>query len=164
VVPIEGKRILLLGAGGAARGAILPLLGDHPTQLVIANRTRATADALAGRFSALGDHAQQVVARELHQLEGPFDIVVNATSASLSGELPPLPPGLFGQHTLALDMMYGRAPTVFMEFAAAQGAVARDGLGMLVEQAAEAFFGWRGVRPRTGAVLAALRATMSARS
>jgi shikimate dehydrogenase len=162
VVPVEGKRILLVGAGGAARGVVLPLLGDHPTQLVIANRTRATADALVWQFADRVDHAQQVVAREFHQLDGPFDIVINATSASLAGELPPLSPALFGPRTLALDMMYGRQPTVFMDFAAAHGAIVRDGLGMLVEQAAEAFFVWRGVRPQTGPVLAALRAALGA--
>jgi shikimate dehydrogenase len=91
-------------------------------------------------------------------LGGRFDIVVNATSASLAGDLPPLAPQLFGPGTLALDMMYAAAPTPFMQFAAAQGAATRDGLGMLVEQAAEAFFVWRGVRPATGAILAQLRA------
>jgi shikimate dehydrogenase len=157
LVPIEGKRILLLGAGGAARGVVLPLLGDHPTQLVIANRTRATADILVQQFLPLADHGQQLLACGYDQLQGPFDIIVNATSASLGGELPPLSAGLFGQHTLALDMMYGVAPTVFMAFAAGHGATVRDGLGMLVEQAAEAFFVWRGVRPDTAGVLARLR-------
>jgi shikimate dehydrogenase len=156
-VTIAGKRILLLGAGGAARGVVLPLLAEHPAQLVIANRTRATADTLVDLFLPLADHADQLLACGFAEAQGPFDIIVNATSASLGGELPPLSPGLFAPHTLALDMMYGAAPTVFMDYATGQGAAARDGLGMLVEQAAEAFHVWRGVRPDTGDVLARLR-------
>ena len=155
-VHIEGKTILLLGAGGAARGVLLPLLALHPSQLRIANRTRATADALAQQFSmpASGD---RVRACEFAELDGPFDIIINATSASLSGAVPPLPPAVFGARTLALDMMYGKEPTVFLQFAAQHGAQVRDGHGMLVEQAAEAFFVWRGVRPETGALLAHMR-------
>ena len=154
-VAIAGRRVLLLGAGGAARGAILPLLLHRPHELVIANRTAATADALAASF---GGHGVPVSACEFAALAGRFDIVVNATSASLAGALPPLPPAIFGPDTLALDMMYAAEPTPFMQFAAAHGATARDGLGMLVEQAAEAFFVWRGVRPETAAILAAMRA------
>jgi shikimate dehydrogenase len=90
-------------------------------------------------------------------IDGGFDIVVNATSASLQADLPPVAPSVFHPGTLALDMMYGKEPTVFMRFAASHGASVRDGLGMLVEQAAEAFHGWRGVRPRTAEVLANLR-------
>ena len=153
-VAIAGRRVLLLGAGGAARGAILPLLQQGPRQLVIANRTAATAHALAAAFDG---HGAPVTACEFAALDGVFDIVINATSASLAGALPPLPPAIFGAGTLALDMMYGAEPTPFMRFAAAHGAAARDGLGMLVEQAAEAFFVWRGVRPHTAAVLAAMR-------
>jgi shikimate dehydrogenase len=152
---IVGKRVLLVGAGGAARGVILPLLGHRPQELVIANRTAATAEALAASF---GGHGVPVTACEFTALAGRFDIVINATSASLAGALPPLPPAIFGRGTLALDMMYAADPTPFMQFASTHGAIARDGLGMLVEQAAEAFFVWRGVRPETGAVLAALRA------
>jgi shikimate dehydrogenase len=154
-VAIGGARILLLGAGGAARGVILPLLQQRPRELVIANRTAATAEALAATFGA---HGVPVSACTFAALDGRFDIVVNATSASLAGDLPPLPPGLFGAGTLALDMMYAADPTPFMQFAASLGATARDGLGMLVEQAAEAFFVWRGVRPATAALLAAMRA------
>lgn len=154
-VAIAGKRVLLIGAGGAARGVILPLLEQQPREVVIANRTAATAAALAAAFSS---HGVPVTAREFGALEGRFDIVINATSASLAGALPPLPPHLFDAATLALDMMYGAEPTPFMRFARDHGATARDGLGMLVEQAAEAFFVWRGVRPETGAVLASLRA------
>ena len=153
-VGIGGARVLLLGAGGAARGAILPLLEQHPAQLVIANRTAATAEALAANF---GGHGVPVSASEFDMLDGRFDIVINATSASLAGALPTMPPPVFGPGTLALDMMYATDPTPFMHFATAHGATARDGLGMLVEQAAEAFFVWRGVRPHTAAVLAAMR-------
>jgi shikimate dehydrogenase len=155
-VAIASKRVLLVGAGGAARGAILPLLQQGPRQLVIANRTAATAENLAASF---GGHGVPVEARSFDALDGRFDIVINATSASLAGALPPLPPTLFGPSTLALDMMYAFDPTPFMRFAAAHGASTRDGLGMLVEQAAEAFFVWRGVRPQTAALLAAMRAS-----
>ncbi len=158
-VAIAGKRVLLLGAGGAARGVVLPLLEQRPAELLIANRTRATADALVLQFAPLAG-AGGLRACEFGEPDAPFDIVVNATSASLSGELPPLAPAVFGGHTLALDMMYGAQPTVFMQFAAGHGARVRDGLGMLVEQAAEAFLVWRGVRPDTAAVLAALRAAI----
>ena len=154
---ITGKRVLLLGAGGAARGAILPLLGQGPAQLVIANRTRATADALAARFAGPG---RAVSACEFADLDGPFELVVNATSASLGGAMPPVPGAVFGAATLALDMMYGDQPTPFMAFASERGALARDGLGMLVEQAAEAFALWRGVRPDTASILAQLRAAL----
>ncbi len=154
-VPIAGARILLVGAGGAARGVILPLLQHGPRELVIANRTAATAHALAATF---GSHGVPVSACEFAALDGRFDIVVNATSSSLAGDLPPLPAAVFGPGTLALDMMYAADPTPFMQFAASLGATTRDGLGMLVEQAAEAFFVWRGVRPQTAALLAAMRA------
>jgi shikimate dehydrogenase len=158
-VAIAGRRVLLVGAGGAARGAILPLLEQGPQQLVIANRTAATAEALAAAFAASpGSHGVPVEACQFDALDGRFDIVINATSASLAGALPPLPPAIFGAGTLALDMMYAFDPTPFMRFAAAHGASTRDGLGMLVEQAAEAFFVWRGVRPHTAALLAAMRA------
>lgn len=163
-VQIAGKRILLVGAGGAARGALLPLLREHPQEIVIANRTAATADALAAHFGARAEHSQQIRACAFDGLDalarahdGPFDIVINATSASIGGALPPVPAAAFGAGTLALDMMYARAPSVFMEFAASHGATARDGLGMLVEQAAEAFSLWRGVRPDGAPVLAHLR-------
>ena len=150
-VAIKDARVLLVGAGGAARGAILPLLEQHPASLTLVNRTAATARAVAAQFDAAIDVC------EFADLAGPFDIVINATSASLAGAVPPLPPSVFGPATLALDMMYGAAPTPFMVSAAGHGARVRDGLGMLVEQAAEAFYVWRGVRPATGAVLAALR-------
>ncbi|MBW8897597.1 MAG: shikimate dehydrogenase [Massilia sp.] len=161
-VPLAGKRILLLGAGGAARGVILPFLNERPEAIVIANRTRATADALVDHFAGHVARPGLVTACSYEDLSdgiaGPFDVVVNATSASLSAAMPPVPATAFRAGTLALDMMYGKEPTPFMRFAAEHGAIMRDGLGMLVEQAAEAFFIWRGVRPRTQAVLAAMRA------
>jgi shikimate dehydrogenase len=155
-VPIAGRRVLLLGAGGAARGAVLPILEQRPAALVIANRTVATATALVDQFAALGD-AGVLSAGGFGDIAGSFDIVINATSASLQADLPPIPASVFHPGTLALDMMYGKEPTVFLRFAAQHGAVPRDGLGMLVEQAAEAFAGWRGVRPDTAAVLASIR-------
>ena len=151
---LTGRRILLLGAGGAARGALLPLLNESPAELVIANRSAGKAEELAARFAAHGT----VRASTFTALDGVFDVVINATSASLGGEMPPLDAGLFGVSTLAYDMMYGDAPTVFLQFAAAQGAQTRDGLGMLIEQAAEAFLLWRGVRPETAPLFAQLRA------
>ncbi|PYD86347.1 shikimate dehydrogenase [Pseudomonas syringae pv. pisi] len=153
-VSLADKRILLLGAGGAARGALLPLLTENPRQIVIANRTLATAERLAADFAA---HAQQLAVSGFADVEGGFDVVINATSASLAADVPPVPPSVFGPGVLALDMMYGKEPTVFMAFAARHGATVRDGLGMLVEQAAEAFLLWRGVRPETNAVLGAMR-------
>jgi shikimate dehydrogenase len=148
---LAGKRILLLGAGGAARGVIEPLLDQRPAALVIANRTVGRAQELAELF----DHG--IRACGFDALDAPFDLVINATAASLAGELPPLSPRIFTADTLAYDMMYGR-DTPFLSFAKAQGAATADGLGMLVEQAAEAFFVWRGVRPDTTPVIAALRA------
>jgi shikimate dehydrogenase len=155
-VPIGGKRVLLLGAGGAARGAVLPILEHRPSALVIANRTVATAEALVQQFAPLGGEGV-LSACGFADIAGSFDIVVNATSASLQADLPPVPPSVFHPGTLALDMMYGKEPTVFMRFAQEHGATPRDGLGMLVEQAAEAFLGWRGVRPATAPVLAMMR-------
>ncbi|KAF1858384.1 hypothetical protein Lal_00014892 [Lupinus albus] len=158
-VPLAGKRVLLLGAGGAARGVILPFLRETPEAIVIANRTRATADALVLNFADHVAFGGQIGACGFADIAGPFDVVVNATSASLSADLPPVPASAFRAGTLALDMMYGKEPTPFMAFAASHGATVRDGLGMLVEQAAEAFFVWRGVRPETSSVLARLRAS-----
>jgi shikimate dehydrogenase len=153
---ITGRRVLLLGAGGAARGVVLPLLEHRPAQLVIANRTVATAQALAAQFAALGGDGV-VSACGYDAIEGAFDLVINATAASLSAELPPVTGAIFAPGALALDMMYGKEPTVFLQFAASHGAQVRDGLGMLVEQAAEAFAVWRGVHPDTAQVLQSLR-------
>ncbi|MHA6491770.1 shikimate dehydrogenase [Pseudomonas borbori] len=152
---LRGKRILLLGAGGAVRGVLEPLLAQQPAALVIANRTAAKAEMLAAEFADLGP----VIGRGFDGLDAPVDLIVNGTSASLAGELPPIAPGLIAPgHTLCYDMMYGKEPTAFNSWAAAQGAARTlDGLGMLVEQAAEAFFVWRGVRPDSAPVLAELR-------
>jgi shikimate dehydrogenase len=152
---LKGLRILLLGAGGAARGVLGPLLDHQPAALVIANRTAAKAHALAAHFSGLGS----VLGCAYPELaDQSFDLVINATSASLNGELPPLPPGIFAPGSLAYDMMYGKGDTPFMAFARQHGAAqVADGLGMLVEQAAEAFFVWRGVRPDSAPVMALLR-------
>lgn len=150
---VRGARVLLLGAGGAARGVIAPLLEQRPAQLLIANRTSDKAELLA---QSLGTAVQ---AQPYAALAGrQFDLVINATSASLAGELPPLPRGLFARDALAYDLMYGESDTPFLAFARDEGAGAlADGLGMLVEQAAESFFVWRGVRPITAPVLKLLR-------
>jgi shikimate dehydrogenase len=155
-IALNGKTVLLLGAGGAARGVLLPLLQEHPAKLVLANRTRSKAVELAQQFAAHG----RIDVSDFAALDGPFDIVINATAASLAADVPPIAPGVFGAQTLAYDMMYGKEPTVFMLFAARHGAAVRDGLGMLVEQAAESFYLWRGVRPDTAPVFAELRARL----
>ena len=159
-VAVAGKRVLLLGAGGAARGVVLPLLQEQPAEIFIANRTVATAARLVEQFQDAVPAGCALRAGGFEQPDGVFDLVINATSASLAGDLPPVPPAVFAANTLALDMMYGAAPTVFMDFAAGNGAQVRDGLGMLVEQAAEAFFVWRGVRPATQDLLALLRGAL----
>lgn len=154
-IPLAGRRILLLGAGGAARGVLEPLLAEAPAQLLIANRTLEKAKVLAHLFADLGP----VAACSFESLAGEMDLIVNATSASLAGELPPLAPELVrAGHTCCYDMMYGKEPTAFNRWAAGLGAArVVDGMGMLVEQAAEAFLVWRGVRPDSAAVLAELR-------
>jgi shikimate dehydrogenase len=152
---ITNRRLLILGAGGATRGILAPLLGLEPAALVVANRTAARAEALAAAFADLG--TVQGVAFE-YIGEAPFDLVINATSASLSGEIPPIPPGAIGAETVCYDLAYGRSATAFVKWAEGAGCTrALQGLGMLVEQAAESFRLWRGVRPDTTQVLAALR-------
>ncbi|MBD9413571.1 shikimate dehydrogenase [Pseudomonas sp. PDM16] len=155
---LAGKDILLLGAGGAVRGVLAPLLAQAPQTLVIANRTVERAEQLAHEFAELGP----VAASGFDWLSAPVDLIINGTSASLAGELPPLEPGLIKPgHTVCYDMMYGKEPTAFNRWAAEHGAArCIDGLGMLVEQAAEAFFLWRGVRPDTAPVLAELRSQL----
>lgn len=156
---LNGRRVLLLGAGGAARGTILPLLGERPAGLVIANRTVARAESLAEQFSQAAG-AIPLAASSFAGLAGQtFDVIINATAASLADEAPPLPPGLYAPGALAYDMMYGKGDTPFLAAARQEGAAKlADGLGMLVEQAAESFWLWRGVRPQTRPVLEALRA------
>ncbi len=156
---LAGKRILLLGAGGASRGVIAPLLAEKPAALSIANRTASKAEALAAGFADLAPVEGGDFARYAGRS---FDVVINATSASLSGDSLPLPADLFAADSLAYDMMYGKGETPFLQLAREQGAGrCADGLGMLVEQAAEAFFVWRGVRPLTLPVLADLRAQLA---
>ena len=157
--PLAGQRILLLGAGGAARGVLAPLLEQHPQSVFIANRTPDKARQLVPQFADLGE----VKAGGLTDLGGRrFDLVINATSASLDGALPTLPADLFAHDAFAYDMMYQAGDTPFLAFARTQG-VRRctDGLGMLVEQAAEAFMLWRGVRPDSGPVLLEMRRRLS---
>jgi shikimate dehydrogenase len=156
---LGGARVLLLGAGGAARGVVLPLLEAGVSRLFIANRTAGRACALQAHFAGR-DARGALGAGGWHEASGtPYDVVINATSASLSDEAPPLPAGLYAPDSLAYDMVYGRGLTAFLGQARVQGAArVADGLGMLVEQAAEAFALWRGVRPDTAPVRAQLRA------
>jgi len=149
-VAIAGRRVLLLGAGGAARGVILPLLAERPAVLTIANRTADKAYDLASKFPGTSGSGFAALAGQS------FDLVINATSAGLANAELLLPAGLFAPGCLAYDMVYGKE-TRFLEQARAAGAMGTDGLGMLVEQAAEAFFVWRGIRPRTDTVREMLR-------
>jgi shikimate dehydrogenase len=155
-VALAGRRVLLIGAGGASAGVIGPLLAARPAELVVANRTPDKAQVLVARHAAVAGTAR-LRAATLADCGRGFDVVVNATASSLKGAAPPVDAAVLGPRALALDMMYGPAAQGFLDWAAAHGATGRDGLGMLVEQAAEAFLVWRGMRPETGAVLAALR-------
>jgi shikimate dehydrogenase len=152
---LQDRRLLLVGAGGAARGVIQPLLNENPALLVIANRTADKAIELARSFCELG----RIEGCGLDDLEGhSFDIIINATAASLAGEVPALPVSIVTADCWCYDMMYGDQPTAFMEWARAQGAARTlDGLGMLVEQAAESFYLSRQIRPDTRPVIEALR-------
>jgi shikimate dehydrogenase len=155
---IQGQRLLLLGAGGAARGVVDVLMAEKPLQLVIANRTPERAYELVEHFS--NDSTIVMQASSFSDLDESFDMVINATSASLASELPAIPTSVFRPQTFVYDMMYSSGPTLFMQLATSHGALARDGLGMLVEQAAESFFIWRGVRPETAPVFQWLRAQL----
>jgi shikimate dehydrogenase len=156
---IQGTRVLLIGAGGAARGVLHPLLGREPALLTLTNRTLTRAEALV----ALARDVATSVSIEARALvacaQGHYDLVINATSAGLADSHPALPDGVFGDHAaLAYDMVYGSEPTAFERWALASGAQrSSNGLGMLVEQAADAFRIWRGKRPDTAPVIAALR-------
>lgn len=154
-IDLVGKRILILGAGGAARGILAPLLSAAPLALWIANRTYSKGRTLADDFSALG----KVNAVDYSELKGEqFDIVINATSASLTGKLPPLPELLLAKQAVCYDLAYSKEPTAFIRWGRQQGArLSVDGLGMLVEQAALAFNIWRDVMPETKSILAELR-------
>ncbi|TNF35699.1 MAG: shikimate dehydrogenase [Gammaproteobacteria bacterium] len=151
---LQGKRVLLLGAGGAVRGVLGPLLEQQPARIVIANRTASKAVNLAIAFGeAVTGCGYDALAGQV------FDVVINGTSASLAGEMPPLPDTVLAAGAACYDMMYGNKPTVFLQWARQHGAKTADGLGMLVEQAAESFTLWRDVRPQTAPVLATLRAS-----
>ncbi|PSV12760.1 shikimate dehydrogenase [Photobacterium kishitanii] len=154
-VELKGKRILLIGAGGAARGVILPLLAQQPQTVIISNRTVTKAQQLAALFAEYGD----IKAQSFDALgEQAFDVVINSTSASLSGEIPVVPTSIIDQHTSCYDMVYGSTATAFNLWAQQQGALKTiDGLGMLVGQAAESFMLWRGLRPGAKQVQRELR-------
>ena len=153
-VVIEGKRVLILGAGGAVRGILQPVLEQQPASITLANRTVSKAEALANDFADLGD----ITVSGFADVSGEFDLIINGTSASLAGELPPVPACCISSDTVSYDMMYGAETTVFNQWALDHGAAkAIDGLGMLVEQAAEAFLLWREVRPATEGVMSAIR-------
>jgi shikimate dehydrogenase len=155
-VPMHGRRVLLIGAGGAAAGVLGPLLAAQPAELMVANRTVDKAQALVARHVAVAG-STRLRAATLADCGAGYDVVINGTASSLKGAPPPVAAEVLGSDALALDMMYGPAAQGFLDWAAAHGARGRDGLGMLVEQAAEAFLLWRGVRPDTTPVLAALR-------
>jgi len=150
---IQGRSVLIVGAGGATRGALLPLLQEQPARLHIANRTAQKAQQLAQDFSEYG----RITASGLDGVPDGFDLIINASAASLSGELPPLSPRALADGCRAYDMVYGAQPTPFMHWATGLGAEVSDGLGMLVGQAAESFYLWRGVRPQVAPVLSTLR-------
>ncbi len=157
-LPLKGKRLLLIGAGGAAAGVLEPLLLAQPAHISVANRTRHKATELVARHQALAMlQNTELSAHDLKGLEGDFDVIINATASSLSGAAVPVDAGVLKPGALAYDMMYGPGAQAFMSWARSHGAAARDGLGMLVEQAAEAFLIWRGVRPPSAQVLAELR-------
>lgn len=162
-VALRGKRILLMGAGGASYGVLEPLLREEPECITVANRTLEKAVALVEHFEKFRHYAPQgVAASSYEKLQGAqFDVVINATSAGLADTMPPLPEGIFAPGAVAYDMVYARR-TPFMKFAADRGVRVSDGLGMLIEQAAESFFIWRGVYPETRAAMAMLRRQMPA--
>ena len=159
-IELKGKNILLMGAGGAARGVLIPLLKQNPSFLFIANRTPDKAKDLALDFSDAGNIEGGGYE---HLPDKKFDIVINATSASLQGDLPPLPDTLLNDNASCYDMMYGAKPTPFMIWATEHNAIkVLDGLGMLVEQAAESFYIWRNVKPETKTVIEKLRKELQA--
>ncbi len=162
-LPLRGRRVLLVGAGGAAAGVLGPLLAAQPAAVVVANRSVDKAEALVERHAAAAAAHGVVVRASTFDAAGlGYDLVLNASASSLQGVALPLPAATLGRGALALDLMYGPAAAPFLAWARAAGADARDGLGMLVEQAAEAFFVWRGVHPQTAPVLQALREQLAA--
>ena len=159
---ISGQRILILGAGGAVRGVLEPLLREHPKELLVVNRTPQRAVGLAREFGDLGP-----VQGGAYSLIGDrqFDLIINGTSASLAGEMPELPSSLITERSCCYDMAYGAEPTVFMRWAASHASWGvADGLGMLVEQAAESFFLWRKLRPETRPVISQIKTALAAGS
>ena len=158
--PLSEQRILLLGAGGAARGVLEPLLATEPAALFIANRNPDTARALVADFLDLAGATEFSGGGFTEIPAEPFGLVINATAASLAGEQLPLPRHILSADSLAYDMAYGKEPTVFLRWAAERGARTADGLGMLVEQAAESFWRWHGIRPHTLPVLQQLRTAL----
>ncbi len=162
-VALAGRRVLLLGAGGASAGVLGPIIEARPAEVVMANRTVDKAEAIVARHQAWA--AQHGVSLRASGLDAPgeaFDVFINGTAASLGGAGVPVSAQVLRPGSLALDMMYGAAARPFLDWARAHGATGRDGLGMLVEQAAEAFALWRGIRPDTAPVLAALRREVDA--
>jgi shikimate dehydrogenase len=156
---LTGQRILILGAGGATRGILEPLLQRQPSRLTIANRTPEKAAQLATEFGDIGPITGGGFAT---LAGGDYDLILNATAASLSGDLPDLPPDILAQDGACYDLAYGREPTAFVRWGLEQGArLSVDGIGMLVEQAAEAFHLWRGIRPDTAPVIAELNVSRS---
>ena len=165
-VSLAGRDVLLIGAGGAGAGALAPLLAAGPRRLVLVNRTRAKADALVARHRAHASlqkmlQTTELLAEDLPGLQGAFDVVINASASSLAGAGVPVAASVLKPGALACDMMYGPAAAGFMAWAKDNGATPRDGLGMLVEQAAEAFELWRKVRPPSAQVLREMRALLA---
>ena len=159
-ITLQAKSILLLGAGGAARGVLGPMLQENPTHILIANRTPDRAHELAKQFSTQGQ-VKGCAFTALAQQSHAFDIIINATSASLHSEVPDIPTSVINPQSFCYDMMYGAKSTAFMRWATQQGATQSvDGLGMLVEQAAESFYLWRVVRPQTQEVIRAIRQSL----
>ena len=161
-VPLAGRDVLLVGAGGAAAGVLGPLLHEAPRSVAVVNRTAARAQALVQTHTPLAMlQKTELLALDMQALERDFDIIINATASSLAGAEVPVPAHVLRPGSLAYDMMYGAAAQPFLDWATRHGAQPRDGLGMLVEQAAEAFALWRGVRPPSAQVLAELRSAMA---
>ncbi|WP_303902348.1 shikimate dehydrogenase [Thiohalomonas denitrificans] len=158
-VTLRGRRVLILGAGGAVRGVLEPLLDEGPAELLIANRTVTRAEELASAFAGAG----AITGCGFDELEGrQSDVIINGTTASLQGEVPPLPDAILAEGATCYDMMYAAEPTAFVQWARERhAAAAHDGLGMLVAQAAESFYIWRGVRPEIGPVIETLRRELS---
>ena len=164
-VALAGKRVLLIGAGGAAAGVLGPLIEARPAVLVLVNRTREKAEALAASHADwAAQHGVRLRAGGLGDAGAGYQVVLNSSASSLQGAAVPVPAQVLAPGALAVDLMYGPAAAGFIAWAQSHGATGRDGLGMLVEQAAEAFFVWRGVRPATAPVLAALRQQLADKS